>query len=979
MQENKSVWMRRRDAALLCCVMVGTAVAFAAMLGTNAGCNIIINTPTPDPCAGDPCDDDNLCTTDTCVASNGVAECTNEPVDCGDMFCNPDDGECVECLTDENCDNDMFCDGAETCGADNTCAAGTNPCSADQVCLEATDECVAIECTMDSECDDGEFCNGAETCGDNGLCEDGTNPCQPDETCDEENDECVPPMVDFAVSFDNCPGSAIPSNMPETLSATISNAPEGDMLACRFTTTSGTIMIGTVGVNTVVTTDGTCEAEFTPAAGNATVTVTAFAFTDANTNGEFDNGEENEETQDTCDVEVEFTPELLCNAGGLIPDRATLGQLFVNDRLEGSASQVGYDAETFFYEWTVESQPAGSGEVTFSNQNDQDTDIRIAPPASAGQYVFSFNVTNTETGDVCSKMVTLNLLDPPTVEATDNNDPTRRNFLRGGSGSADIELRYTSGSSASIAIYDNIANDPQPEDVLATATVEGLDPDTNGLVVVTVPMTGDLEDEDPDTFMLGAVITDTVSSNPNIGAITAAEDLEFVIYTSEPWTHSPTDAVVGPPAVPAILDLTGEVGEVAGAGTDPGDVAVQGVGDGDPTMNQHTRPNAVFAGHDFNGDGVGDLGVFRDANNFDIFFGAADLVTAGGAAGTGDDWPNAPDASSGALGGALAIAIGDVNGDDRLDIVAVRADEVAVILGVDDDDDPFGGAQVRTYAAPTAGDLGDAPNSLSSVLLGDVTGDGTEDIVIGAPAFDNDGAGAEDNHGAVLVIYLDDGLPVSGEALADLTTFPAGERYVGADGQERGAVIAIGDVTGSATNDIVMAFGNLAAGGVRVIPGGDPLPGFATLSYNLANANDMGGGTLLVTGVGDIVAGSPNANKVYWVPAGTADSTDLDGDDDTFEYAGDAAGLIGTALAWLDFDGDGNNDLLVGDSVSGHVDVILGGLSDDLDAGEADQRLFTGAKAGSSISYGDVNEDGIPDLLIGDNTNDDLYMLAGLE
>jgi hypothetical protein len=45
-------------------------------------------------------------------------------------------------------------------------------------------------CTGDAECDDGLFCNGAETCVD-GVCTDGTNPCDTDATCDEDADTCV--------------------------------------------------------------------------------------------------------------------------------------------------------------------------------------------------------------------------------------------------------------------------------------------------------------------------------------------------------------------------------------------------------------------------------------------------------------------------------------------------------------------------------------------------------------------------------------------------------------------------------------------------------------------------------------------------------------------------------------------------------------------------------------------------------------------
>lgn len=44
------------------------------------------------------------------------------------------------CMTNEDCDDAMFCNGAEMC-VEGECAAGQSPCSADQTCDEATDSC----------------------------------------------------------------------------------------------------------------------------------------------------------------------------------------------------------------------------------------------------------------------------------------------------------------------------------------------------------------------------------------------------------------------------------------------------------------------------------------------------------------------------------------------------------------------------------------------------------------------------------------------------------------------------------------------------------------------------------------------------------------------------------------------------------------------------------------------------------------------
>ncbi len=127
------------------------------------------------------CDDGSLCTIDACAA--GV--CENNPVDCGDGFCDPATGACVACLTDANCDDGDLC-------TTDACVGGVceNPavdCGGD-FCDPATGECV--ECLLDGDCDDGVWCNGSEVCV-AGACEAGIPPCSPSEVCLEDEQECI--------------------------------------------------------------------------------------------------------------------------------------------------------------------------------------------------------------------------------------------------------------------------------------------------------------------------------------------------------------------------------------------------------------------------------------------------------------------------------------------------------------------------------------------------------------------------------------------------------------------------------------------------------------------------------------------------------------------------------------------------------------------------------------------------------------------
>ncbi len=188
---------------------------------------------------GDPCNGDETCDATTgCVAGTDLV-CT-PPDACSTSACNPADGMCddtpvtcavgetcdpadgcvaITCSSSSECDNGVFCDGAETCDvASGACSAGTapcgdnglfcdgaescdeatnacsssgDPCPAGETCVEADDSCTTVvTCAVDADCtDDGLFCNGAETCV-SLVCTSGGDPCSAFETCNETTDAC---------------------------------------------------------------------------------------------------------------------------------------------------------------------------------------------------------------------------------------------------------------------------------------------------------------------------------------------------------------------------------------------------------------------------------------------------------------------------------------------------------------------------------------------------------------------------------------------------------------------------------------------------------------------------------------------------------------------------------------------------------------------------------------------------------------------
>ncbi len=126
----------------------------------------------------------------------------------------------VQCTVDANCDNGLFCDGAETCNA-GVCESGSAPvcdnglfCDGTESCNEATDSCDAgtpVTCDNGLHCDGTESCNEADDSCDAGtpvVCDDGLF-CNGTDTCNESTDSCdegAPPSADDSVSctVDSC-------------------------------------------------------------------------------------------------------------------------------------------------------------------------------------------------------------------------------------------------------------------------------------------------------------------------------------------------------------------------------------------------------------------------------------------------------------------------------------------------------------------------------------------------------------------------------------------------------------------------------------------------------------------------------------------------------------------------------------------------------------------------------------------------------
>ena len=292
--------------------------------------------------------------------------------------------------------------------------------------------------------------------------------------------------------------------------------------------------------------------------------------------------------------------------------------------------------------------------------------------------------------------------------------------------------------------------------------------------------------------------------------------------------------------------------------------------------------------------------------------------------------------------GRAVASVGDLN-DDGVDDVAVgaplndtggsNAGAVYVFYGpVEPGEFDASNASVTIYGDARFTRVG------ASLASADVNGDGTTDLVIGAPGDDT----AASNAGAAYVFYGGDGVPANA-SVADADHALLGEAAFDRAGR---AVAGVGNHTDDQQDRVLVgAPGNdaaaTAAGAAYVVR--DP----ATGTTSLANA------TARLVG----------------------------------ERAGDYAGW--SVSSGGDFDGDGDADVLVGAPRanttapdSGAAYVFTEPPSGNVSLADADVRL-AGAKRGDRAGWavasaGDVNDDGYGDVAVGAPLNDTNGNRAGV-
>ncbi len=269
-------------------------------------------------------------------------------------------------------------------------------------------------------------------------------------------------------------------------------------------------------------------------------------------------------------------------------------------------------------------------------------------------------------------------------------------------------------------------------------------------------------------------------------------------------------------------------------------------------------------------------------------------------------------------------------------------------------------------------------------VRGDVNGDGFADLILPAP-------GDAEGRGAVYVYFGRADFLTNPPTAPDLT-------FIGVSmGDGFGSAVATGDANGDGVDDLIVGSKHAGSGKVSVFFGGGGLKSHDSADADVTLSGGTGdsqfGATVVVgdvtgDGIADVIVAAPYTSStgtengvVYVFPGSLEFSPATSTDSSVIAITGDGdLEHLGSAMAVGDLTNDGIADLAIGNQdiaelAAGRVHVVVGGPNLASQTVAVSTIDFTGTNHfdhfGDAIAIGDFNADGIPDLAVGAPYEDD--------